>query len=48
MTDSKEIGTSTILGIVRDVEMVVENPGMKGHHKSLAERRYMLARKESQ
>lgn len=33
VTDSKEIGTSTILGIVRDVEMVVENPGMKGHHK---------------
>lgn len=33
MTDSKEIGISTILGIVRDVEMVVENPGMKGHHK---------------
>lgn len=33
MTDSKEIGTSLILGIDRDVEMVVENPGMKGHHK---------------
>lgn len=33
MTDSKEIGTSPILRIVRDVEMVVENPGMKGHHK---------------
>lgn len=33
MTDSKEIGISTVLGIVRDVEMVVENPGMKGHHK---------------